>query len=199
MDENKRVRKYAPHKKWSNDEIEKLIYLRERYTQKDIARLLNRTPSSVKCKINELQLGGFMDNTDLLTLKQASEMVGVPEGVIHKTWRKYGLRPKRKGCYSVISENQLINFMKNHPDRWSALKCDYYMFYRFPWFIEKLEKERKDQKSAYLNRKQWSTYELNRLLLLKKCGFTHKKIADELGRTKQSIDHKIMRMKSDGR
>lgn len=199
MDEKKRVRRYAPHKKWSPEEIEKLIYLRERYTQKDIARLLDRSPSSVKCKINELDLGGFMDNTDLLTLKQASEMVGVSEGVIHKTWRKYGLKTKKKGFYSVISEKQLIQFMKNHPERWSALKCDYYMFYRFPWFIDKLEKEKADFESVshYMKRKPWTIYEVNRLILLKKRGLSHKEIAAELGRTKISVDHKVMRLYAD--
>ena len=196
MDEKKRVRKYASHKKWSNEEIEKLKYLRERYTSKDIARILKRTPSSVKCKINKLELGGFIDNTDLLTLKQASEMVGVSEGVIHKTWRKYGLKTKRKGSYSVISEKQLIDFMKDHPERWSALKCDYYMFYRFPWFIEKLKKEKSDSQSVnhYLKRKPWTTYDVKRLILLKERGLSSEEIADELDRTKQSIDHKIMRM-----
>lgn len=194
MDESKRIRRYVPHRRWSPEEIEKLIELREQYTKSDIAKIMNRTPSSISNKVKELQLGGYMDNTEMLSLKQASEMVGVSVGVIHKTWRKYGLRTKKRGCYVVISENQLINFMKKHPERWSALKCDYYMFYRFPWFMEKLNQEKADTENInhYNRRKRWTVYEENRIKVLVQRGFTHEQIAAEIGRSKRAVDHKCM-------
>ena len=69
-------RKFAKHKKWTEEETERLIKLREKYTKKDIARMMKRSPSSVNNKIRELGLGGLMDNTDLWNFQQATEAIG---------------------------------------------------------------------------------------------------------------------------
>ena len=76
---------------------------------------------------------------------------------------------------------------ENNPDRWDATKCDYYLFYQYPWFIEKLEKDKQNPPNNV--NKRWTEYEKQQFEYLKKRGFTHREIAEKLGKTKGAIDH----------
>ena len=83
-----RQKKKIVRKKWTEEDVNRLIALRERYTKSDIARIMKRSPSSISNKVRELELGGLMDNTDRWTFKQITEAVGCSEGVVHKNWKK---------------------------------------------------------------------------------------------------------------
>ena len=183
-------------RKWTEQEEEQFLKLSEKYSQTKIARKLNRSVASVKGKRIRMNIDCFSEQTDKLNITQISEITGIQKGSISKTWRKYGLKLKKEGCFSVISENELIDFMKSHPELWKASDCDYYFFYRFDWFIERLEKEKSgiDELSHYRNRKSWTELDISRFNMLKSRGLTHNQIATELGRTKNAIDHMSMRL-----
>ena len=183
-------------RKWTEQEEEEFLKLSEKYSQTKIARKLNRSVASVKGKRIRMNIDCFSEQTDKLNITQISEITGIQKGSISKTWRKYGLKLKKEGCFSVISENELIDFMKSHPELWKASDCDYYFFYRFDWFIERLEKEKSGiyELSHYRNRKSWTELDISRFNMLKSRGLTHNQIATELGRTKNAIDHMSMRL-----
>ena len=183
-------------RKWTEQEEEQFLKLSEKYSQTKIARKLNRSVASVKGKRIRMNIDCFSEQTDKLNITQISEITGIQKGSISKTWRKYGLKLKKEGCFSVISENELIDFMKSHPELWKASDCDYYFFYRFDWFIERLEKEKSgiDELSHYRNRKSWTELDISRFNMLKSRGLTHNQIATELGRTKNAVDHMNMRL-----
>lgn len=183
-------------RKWTEQEEEEFLKLSEKYSQTKIARKLNRSVASVKGKRIRMNIDCFSEQTDKLNITQISEITGIQKGSISKTWRKYGLKLKKEGCFSVISENELIDFMKSHPELWKASDCDYYFFYRFDWFIERLEKEKSgiDELSHYRNRKSWTELDISRFNMLKSRGLTHNQIATELGRTKNAVDHMSMRL-----
>ena len=183
-------------RKWTEQEEEEFLKLSEKYSQTKIARKLNRSVASVKGKRIRMNIDCFSEQTDKLNITQISEITGIKKGSISKTWRKYGLKLKKEGCFSVISENELIDFMKSHPELWKASDCDYYFFYRFDWFIERLEKEKAGiyELSHYRNRKSWTELDISRFNMLKSRGLTHNQIATELGRTKNAIDHMNMRL-----
>ena len=183
-------------RRWTQEEEQKLIRLSETKTQSEIAKSLRRSVASVKCKRVNMGLDCFSDQTDLLNITQISELTGVEKGSISKTWRKYGLVFQKKGYFCVVSENELIDFMQKNPNLWKASSCDYYFFYRFPWFQERLQKEKagEDAISHYRNRKVWTDLDISRFKMLKRRGLTHQEIAEELGRTRQSIDHMNMRL-----
>lgn len=190
------MKRKSKKKKWTPEEERKLIRLSETKTQSDIAKILKRSVSSVKYKRISMGIDCFANQTDLLNITQISELTGIQKGSISKTWRKYGLKLKKEGCFSVISEDELIDFMKSHPELWKASDCDYYFFYRFDWFIERLEKEKSgiDELSHYRNRKSWTELDISRFNMLKSRGLTHNQIATELGRTKNAVDHMNMRL-----
>ena len=183
-------------RKWTEQEEEQFLKLSEKYSQTKIARKLNRSVASVKGKRIRMNIDCFSEQTDKLNITQISEITGIQKGSISKTWRKYGLKLKKEGCFSVISENELIDFMKSHTELWKASDCDYYFFYRFDWFIERLEKEKSgiDELSHYRNRKSWTELDISRFNMLKSRGLTHNQIATELGRTKNAVDHMSMRL-----
>ena len=183
-------------RKWTEQEEEQFLKLSEKYSQTKIARKLNRSVASVKGKRIRMNIDCFSEQTDKLNITQISEITGIQKGSISKTWRKYGLKLKKEGCFSVISENELIDFMKSHPELWKASDCDYYFFYRFDWFMEKLEKEKSGiyELSHYRNRKSWTELDISRFNMLKSRGLTHNQIATELGRTKNAVDHMSMRL-----
>lgn len=191
------VRKYAPHRRWTMEEENRLLELSESMTKSRIAKELERSVSSVNSKRIALGIGSFTEQTDDLSMTQIAELVGVDKSSIAKTWRKYGMRFRTVGRYKVIKEATLIAFMQKHPELWKASKCDYYFFCKYPWFIERLENERAgtDNGTHCRNRRPWTSVEISRLQMFLRRGLTHKQIADELGRTKRSVDHMVMRCK----
>ena len=182
-----RKKKQLVRRKWTEKEVERLIELREKYTKSDIARIMKRSPSSISNKVRELELGGLMENTELWNFSQITEAVGVSKGVIHKTWVKHGLKYIKRGYYCLVEEKELLRFMRNHPTFWNATKCDYYLFYQYPWFIKKLEQ---DKKIPFEQRRhRWTDYQKQQFIALSRKGYTHQQIADAIGKTKRAVDH----------
>ena len=181
---------------WTLEEEQRLIKLSEKYSQRTIAKNLNRSVASVKGKRIRMKIDCFTDQTDKLNITQISELTGIHNGSISKTWRKYGLRFRKENNFAITTEKQLIEFMRSHPELWKAADCDYYFFYRFDWFMEKLEKEKSEeiQLSHYRSRRPWTELDISRFKMLKSRGLTHNEIAAELGRTKRAIDHINIRL-----
>lgn len=187
-----KVRKYGKHKPWTEKDVERLVDLRNKYTKSDLARILKRSPSAISNKVCELELGGLMDNTDRWTFTQITEAVGLSSGVVNKTWVKHGLKFTRRGNYCLVKESDLLDFMKTHTDLWTATKCDYYLFYQYPWFLQKLEQDKQipfEQRKHY-----WTDYQKRQFELLARKGYTHQQIADAIGKTKRAVDHMSWRM-----
>lgn len=187
------IRKKTKRKAWTQEEIEYLKKLRNRYTKKDIARILKRSPSSVNGKIQELGLGGLMDNTDKWTFVDITRAVGLASGSVNTTWVRRGLKFVKRQNYRLVDEDDLLDFMKNNTDLWDSTKCDYYLFYQYPWFIEKLEQDKKipyERKRYY-----WTDYQKQQFEILKKRGFSNKKIAEVIGKSQRAVDHYSFRRK----
>ena len=134
-------------KKWTDDETRRLIALSEKYTKSEIAKKLHRTPSSVGFKLWSLGIGGLAYRTEKWNFRQIEEELGLSEGTVNKYWTKHGLKFSRSGYYCLVEEKEILRFMQEHPDMWNATKCDYYLFYQYPWFMKKLEEDKKKGKS----------------------------------------------------
>ena len=185
-------RKRPKRKKWTPEEVEKLIYLSERYTKGDIARIMKRSPSSINNKRRELGIESFTSSTDKWNFSQISEAVGVSKGVVNRTWVKHGLKFVQRGYMKLVDETDLLKFMKTHPTFWDATKCDYYLFYQYPWFMKKLNQDKKVpfEKRHY----KWTDYEKQQFFFLKRKGYTHSQIAEAIGKTKRAVDHMSCKM-----
>lgn len=183
-------------RKWTPEEEQRLIKLCEKHSQSTIARKMKRSVSSIKGKRIQMNIDCFSDQMDKLMVSEIAEITGVQMNSITRTWIKYGFPIKREGCFAVVSEKELVDFMQEHPELWKASDCDYYFFCRYKWFTDRLEREKAgtDNISHYRNRKAWTDLDISRFKMLKSRGLTHNEIATELGRTKRAIDHMNMRL-----
>lgn len=179
-------RKYTKRNFWSEEEIQTLIKLSEKYTSSDIAKKMGRERSSVKDKMQDLGLRGLIFQTDKWTFAQIAETVGVSRSSISKTWVRNGLKYVKRGYYSLVSEKELLRFMQEYLRLWDATKCDYYMFYRYQWFMDKLQADR--EKTIRSTRKPWTPYEKQQFAMLKKKGYANREIAEEIGRSLQAVN-----------
>lgn len=191
-------KKKSKRKYWTPEEERRFVKLCEKDSQTEIARKMKRSVASVKGKRIRMNIESFSEQTDMLRISQVVQITGLQFNTITRTWKKYGFLIKKQGQFAIVTENELITFMQVHPELWKASDCDYYFFQRFDWFVQKLEREKNgtEKISHYRNIKRWTDLDISRFKMLKSRGLTHKEIAAELGRSRQSIDHISMKMKN---
>lgn len=188
------IRKYGKHTYWTEEEVKKLRYLSKTKTSCQIAKIMGRTKCSVENKRIRENIPDCITTTDKLTARQVSHLVGQHDKSIYNRWSKAGLPLKKFGAkYKVISEKELVNFMKEHHELWRASQCDYDFFCGYDWFLERLKAERsgKDKISHYRNRREWTTYELSKAKMLWQKGLHYTEIAEKIGRSKMAVYHKV--------
>ena len=185
-------RKYKGRKRWTEEEIETLKRLSAKYTKSDIAKKMGRTESSITNKRQELGIDCMMNLTELWNFSQIARAVGKSNGIVNTVWVKHGFKYTKRGYFCLAEEKEVLRFMQEHPELWDATKCDYYLFYQYPWFINKLEE---DRKKSYKNKHYlWTDYEKAQLRSLKRRGYRNKEIAERLGKTLSSVKHMVVKL-----
>lgn len=106
---------------WSQEELIQLEELTETYPLATVARKLNRSENAVFLKRQRTGIGGFMANTDMLTRNTLSRILGVENRTI-QYWERKGLKSVRKKPYVMYRQQDIIRYMKGHPE-WSLVKC----------------------------------------------------------------------------
>ena len=145
-------------RRWTNDEIQTLEDMSGTYTVATIARRLGRSFDSVNLKMNRLGILGFEKSTDLIF---------------------------RKGNYIVVRQEDLIRYLKQHPEDWNAANIpDDTLIMGYTWYKEK---KHQDIPTSYY----WKTSEKSRLQLLRKQGYSIREIAEKMGRSESSIKYKL--------
>lgn len=174
---------------WTQEELQALEDMIGTFTVATIAKRLGRSFDAVNIKLNRIGLSGFEKSTDLITLNQLCIMFGVQRRTVDKKWKDHGLRIMRKGNYYVVSQENLIKFLKNNPEVWNAADVtDDSLIMRFPWYQEK---KKTDTKSQYY----WTPADISRLKLLWYQGYTIREMAEQMGRSESSIKYKLYRRK----
>lgn len=183
---------------WSQEDLNRLEELTEKYPLATVARILNRSENAVFLKRQRLGIGGFMANTDMantdmLTRNTLSRILGVENRTI-QYWERKGLKSVRKNPYVMYRQQDIIRYMKEHPEDWNAARVtDDTLFMQYPWFKEK-------RKNDISHKYNWTQAEVSRMKMLRKQGFTIREIAEKMDRSESSIKYKLYgREKSDGR
>lgn len=191
------VRKYNGRRQWTKEEEQYITKMSEKYSDSWMAKKLNRTVNSVKCKRVMMGICSYTDQTDKLTGSEIGRLVGVDKSSIYTTWVRNGFVLQTLGRNKVASEEEVVKFMKQHPELWKASKCDYYFFMRYKWFTDRLQRERGgiEKYVSYRNYRRWTPNEVSRVKMLMRRGLTHKEIAEQIGRSKQSVSRLSMKLK----
>lgn len=106
---------------WSQEELIRLEELTEKYPLATVARILNRSENAVFLKRQRTGIGGFMANTDMLTRNTLSRILGVENRTI-QYWERKGLKSVRKKPYVMYRQQDIIRYMKEHPEDWNAAR-----------------------------------------------------------------------------
>lgn len=106
---------------WSQEELIRLEELTETYPLATVARKLNRSENAVFLKRQRLGIGGFIANTDMLTRNTLSRILGVENRTI-QYWERKGLKSVRKNPYVMYRQQDIIRYMKEHPEDWNAAR-----------------------------------------------------------------------------
>lgn len=173
---------------WTQEELDKLEDLISIYPVATIAKKLNRSFNSVNLKLHRMGLDGFAKSTDLLTMNQVCLMLGVAWRTVNR-WKSKGLRIRRKGKFLVVKQQDLIKYLKEHPEEWNAANIpDDSLIMGFDWYKEK---KKQDTKTTY----NWTQDEVLRLKLLRRQGYSMREIAEKMGRSESSVKCKFYRRK----
>lgn len=176
-------------RRWTQEELQTLEELIGTFTVEKIAKRLGRSFDAVNIKLNRMGLEGFEKSTDLLTLNQVSQMLGIQNRTLKGKWQSKGLRIISKGNYKVVKQPDLIRYLKNHPEDWNAANIpDDSLIMSFPWYKEK---KQTDVKTRYY----WTPEEESKLKFLRYKGYSVREIAEEMGRSESSIKYKLYRRK----
>lgn len=172
-------------RRWTNEELQTLEEMIGTYTVASIARKLGRSFDSVNIKLNRMGLVGFEKSTDLLTLNQVHQMLGVESRTLKGKWTRKGLRILHKGNYLVVKQPELIKYLKNHPEDWNAANIpDDSLIMGYSWYKEKRQT---DKKTRYY----WTPEEESKLKFLRYQGYSIREIAEQMGRSESSIKFKL--------
>ena len=172
---------------WSQEELIQLEELTETYPLATVARKLNRSENAVFLKRQRTGIGGFMANTDMLTRNTLSRILGVENRTI-QYWERKGLKSVRKKPYVMYRQQDIIRYMKEHPEDWNAARItDDSLFMRFDWYQEK-------KKHDVATRYNWTEREESKLKFLRHEGYTIREIAEKMNRSESSIKYKLYRM-----
>lgn len=128
-------------RKWTDEELVLLEELTEKYPLETVARRLNRTKEAVFLKRQRIGMGGYMANTDMLTRNTVSKILGIENRTL-QYWERKGLKSYRKRPYVMYRQEDIIKYMREHPEDWNAARVtDDTMFMRYNWYKEKRKEE----------------------------------------------------------
>lgn len=172
-------------RRWTQEELQTLEDMIGTFTVETIARRLGRSFDAVNIKLNRMGLVGFEKSTDLLTMNQVCQMLGVQSRTVKGKWQRKGLRVMRKGNYVVVKQPELIKYLKNHPEDWNAANIpDDSLLMGYSWYKEKRQT---DKKTRYF----WTPDEESKLRFLRYQGYSIREISEQMGRSESSIKYKI--------
>lgn len=152
------------YKYWTEEEIE---FLKNNVGNKSfpaIAKKLNRTCAACVERASKLGLV-YTEITDKITASEAAEILGTSQNTVYDLIKKGKLKAYRKCIY----KGKFI-FLK----------------------LEEVEKFAETYKKY--NPKSWTETEYSKLEMYLKKGLTSQQIAEKMGRTKYSIEHKVARI-----
>lgn len=194
--------KPARHKKrWTQEEIE---YLQDNWgllTINTLAKKLQRTEEAIQQKAMVLKLGKSQYANGLMySPPQVAKLLKKDVKDIYKFIEQGLLKAKRKKLIDrklyQIHFDDLMDFLKNNPDKWDSRKIPPYTFGIEPGWMQ--EKRKRDAKIPNHN-KRWSKEEEEHLILLVKAGHPMKVIANILGRSLIAIYRRTEVLREQGR
>ncbi len=186
---------------WTPAEVEQLRGLWGIKTVPQIAKIMKRSENGIKVKSKRLKLGAFKDSSEYLPARQVSDLLGVDCHCVTDYWiPKQGLKFKKINpwggkSFTYINISTLLEWLKEHPDKWDSRRVELYALGKEPdW----LKKKRKDDIALAAQKgscgKKWTLTEDKRAIDLYRQGKTIQQISDILNRSHAGVEHRLSRL-----
>lgn len=184
-------------KKWTEEELEqfKADWMNHSISNSRLrSKYKNRTLMALRACANRLGLPERPFDDSYLRIGDIMNEMQVPKDRV-RSWIKQGLKYKKSHIMPVkylIDPQDLLKFLKAHPDAYDASKVSKYIFHPEPkWLTEKRKKDAEGFKSKAKSAAYYENDECEKIIALFKQGKSNKEIADALGRTEYGIERML--------
>lgn len=185
-------------KAWSKEELELLEDKWGITPIPQIARLLNRTINSIRCKAQKIGLERFIDQGEYVTFNKFIKAIGYSKSYsyLEKRLMKIDFPMKHK---KSVEMNYKVVYIKDFW-KWAEKHKQDISFAKFekgslgeepPWVVEKRKADLTNPSKVNNNRK-WTKDQDNLLIeKTKSCKYTYKDLARDFNRTENAIKSRL--------
>lgn len=137
------LRKTGKGRHWTEEEdaiLKEQWYNEDKKTNKEIAKHLNRTLSSIEARADRLKLGARSQFcSSYFTTQDIVDIFGVSHKTVQR-WRNKGLRHKKNKLSKreyIYTEQNIFDFLKNKQNSFNAKNIDIEVFANPPEWLQK--------------------------------------------------------------
>jgi hypothetical protein len=185
-------------KTWSKEELELLEDKWGSTSIPQIAKSLNRTINSIRCKAQKIGLERFIDQGEYVTFNKFIKAIGYGGGYnyLEKRLLKLGFPMKHKKSiemsYKVVYIKDFWKWAKQHKQDISFAKFEKGMLGQEPLWVEEKRKADLTNPSKLNPKRNWTKAEDNLLIeKTKSCRYTYKDLARDFNRTENAIKRRL--------
>ena len=184
-------------KKWSKSEINYLHENWGRVTLNYLSIRLKRTKIAVNLKAKRTKLGAITRADEYLTANQVAVLLNIDRHTVGRWIQNHNLKADNKIMlfkkrFWLIKHYDLCKWLKNNQDRFDSRKIEYFgLGYEPSWLQAKRLRDKELPKNRF---KKWTALEVQRIIINSK-DMKYREIAKLMGRSCNSIDHKINRLR----
>lgn len=184
-------------RKWTPDEEQVLSEQWGYKSIETIAKQLKRSVFSLKVKAVRMQLGPMINNNDLMTVSDISDILNVSRERIINRWSKIGLNLKNKKMTQnmsiyVVTWDDLLLFLKENPNEWDSRKVEKNMLgCEEDWLIAKRKSDKIVNPLWY---RRWTEEEIKTAVSLLATGKSYEEIGKKLDRSASAIANLLRNM-----
>lgn len=176
-------------RRWTPEEIAQMEELAAVFPTKQVAQKLGRSHAAVLNKMSRTGIQSYPAMSDALTLHQMQLLLGVEYKTVMNKWVSKGLKVRRKGMFRMVTQHEMLRYLKEHPEDWNAKKVtDEAIFTGCEWFEEK-------KKTDTLKARAWTPAEIATLKIRYRQGRPLRDVAAELGRSENGVKNKLLHMR----
>lgn len=184
-------------KNWTKKEIEYLNENWGKFTLADISIRLKRTMIGIAIKAKRMGFGASSRADEYITARQVATLLVVDGHTVERWIKKHNLKTTRKVLlfktrFYLIKLPDLCRWLKNNQDKFDSRRIELYSLgHESSWLKMKRIKDKRLAKNRF---KIWNNLEVQRLIINYK-NMRYKEIAQLMGRSYDSIDRKIYRLR----
>lgn len=182
---------------WSEEELAVLYDEWGEKTPDAIGRMIGRGTKAVKSMAKAHRLGCFLKNSEYLTQKQCTDMLGYTSKVLQRTWIPHGLKTHKRRTAggqrnTVILHSELMEFLRKNQDLWDSRKCEPYALGTEPAWLQ--EKRRRDALLPKPIGTKYTAAEDRIICAMLRKNATYREIGERLGRSADSVQNRVYRL-----